>query len=185
MLGRWESAANQLLLRKSIQNLFRSNQGFLFWHLDATGSLVPKWKGKQVFCYAVVIATPIQGEPALPLLEWLSNTHDSKAICKALGNWWMDVKSLISKPSAVVVDCSWALLHAVAFVLNGETLQGQLHKQWEIMKFGSGQQTTTITVIRLCVSHYIKAVITRLAKQSIPKQVRKSNSLPKKIAITF
>ena len=140
-------------------------------HIDATGSLVPKWKGKQVLCYAVVIAAPIRGEPALPLLEWLSNSHNTKSICKALTNWWIDVRGLIIKPVAVVMDCSWALLHAVAHVFNNESLQGQLHKQWKIMKGSQHQDLTTITVIRLCVSHYIKAVMRRLAKRPIPKLV--------------
>ena len=142
------------------------------WHLDATGSLVPKWKGKQVYCYALVTATPISGEPALPLLEWLSNAHDTKSIHKALNNWWIDVQSLIRKPSAEIVDCSWALLHAVALVWNNVTLEKQLHEQWKIMSGPIKTDMGTISVIRLCVSHYIKSVIRSLSKKAISPPVR-------------
>ena len=141
------------------------------WHLDATGSLVPKWKGKHVFCYALVTATPIKGEPSLPLLEWLSNAHDVKTIRKALVNWWIDVQCLLKKPAAVIVDKSWALLHAIALALNNLTLEQQLHEQWKIIAGLIKTNEETISVIRLCVNHYIKSVIRSLSKKAIPPLV--------------
>ena len=141
------------------------------WHLDATGSLVPKWKGKIVYCYALVTATPIKGEPPLPLLEWLSNAHGSKAIRKALSSWWIDVQNLIPQPSAIVVDKSWALLHAVSLVFNNRSLEEQLQAQWEIMIGLISKDASSQLVVRLCVSHYLKSVIRSQSKKSLPKPV--------------
>ena len=138
------------------------------WHLDSTGSVVSKWKNKQIYCYALVLKTSFKGEHAVPLLEWLTNCHDTKSICKALYTWWIDSKEIIKTPEIVVIDFSWAFLHALSHVFNNNNLDEQLEAQWQIM---TGQINKKITVVRLCVSHYIKAVVRSMSKKRVPKLV--------------
>lgn len=138
------------------------------WHIDATGSLVKDWNEKRVLCYAMVTPSPVDKEPCLPLLEWLSNAHDAKSIRKALVNWWIDVESIIAKPAGIVSDLSWAILHALSHSFNNIPLQEQLDAQWELM---SGILKKSLVVIRLCVSHYIKSIATRLSRLEKDKKV--------------
>ena len=77
------------------------------------------------------------------------------------------------KPKIIVCDFSWALLHGIAQGLNGISLVKLLNMQWYMLI--DSTKETNIMAIRLCNSHYIKAVSRRLAKMGLPNLVRHFN----------
>lgn len=138
-------------------------------HLDATGSVVQKWGSAPVYLYAVVLPTPIRGEPPLPLLEWISNSHNTIAISSVLFTWWLQAKNFLPPPNLIVTDCSWAFLHATSHVFSNMSLEQQLDRQWAVLS--SNEISEGSVTLRLCASHFIKAIGNRLVKKAIRKQV--------------
>ena len=139
-------------------------------HLDATGSVIRKTSLSPTFLYSLILPTPIKGEPSLPLLEWLSDSHNSRSISSAMFNWWLAARNVIPAPNVIVTDFSWALLHSVAHVFNHMSLENQLKSQWKVL---TGEcDAAGFVSLRLCASHYIKALGNRLTKMAIGKQVR-------------
>ena len=139
-------------------------------HLDVTGSVVQKCGQSPIYLYAVVLPTPVKGEPSLPLLEWLSDSHNTTTIASVLFTWWLSAIHYIPPPAVIVTDNSWAFLHATSKVFNNLSLEDQMDKQWQVL---SGDELPTGFVsLRLCASHYIKAIGNRLSKMTIKQQVR-------------
>ena len=152
----------QILLGNQIVKQFNRN----ILHFDATGSVVAKTsEWGRVFLYSLVLPVPIKGEPALPVLEWLSDHHDS--LFKRLSSWCLSLKKILSHPAVVVTDNSWAFLHAVSESFNHVSLIEQINFQWQIMN-GAQQQKT---ILRLCCSHYLSALSKRLAKKKMTSKV--------------
>ena len=145
--------------------------GTSIWHINATGSLITKSAKSEspIYLYAVVMPVKIVGEPCLPLVEWLSNSHNTVNISSTLFSWWIRVKELVRMPETIVTYCSWALMHSVASVFNRITLDRQLDRQWEM--FSKGDVNQEFVSLRLCAAHYLKSISRRLARMGYSKQV--------------
>jgi hypothetical protein len=156
---------SQLTLAAKIMSQVACNT----FHIDATGSVVQKCSVSPTYLYAIVLPVSIIGEPALPLVEWLSDSHDTCTIASVMFFWWTKVQSLLSTPAVIVIDSSWALMHAVSKVFNCLSLKDQLFKQWLICCGAKPEKD--FVCLRLCGSHYIKAISRRLGKKNICKQV--------------
>lgn len=146
-----------------------TNERQPIWHLDATGSIIKKCTISPVYLYSLVLRVDIFGEPCLPILEWLSDCHDTGTISTILFSWWLKVKGFFMAPNMIVVDCSWALLHAIAYAFNSMSLNRQLDLQWDALT-GKILPSQFVT-IRLCASHYIKSMSRRLEKLKLTKEV--------------
>ena len=138
-------------------------------HFDATGSVVQKTSSPPIFLYAIVLPIPIKGEPPLPLLEWLSESHNSITISSVLFAWWLHAKRIISPPDVIVTDNSWALLHASSNTFNSLELDQQLNRQWMI--FNGEELPCGFVSLRLCASHFIKSIGNRLTRKGLSKKV--------------
>lgn len=135
-------------------------------HFDATGSILPPQNGKRVFLYSLV--APTEGkEPCLPLLEFISNSHTTQTIAEVLFSW-RTLAGKICKIDTIVTDFSFALINAVSESFNNNSSEVQLCQQWSLM---CTNQEPQITIVQLCVSHYIKLICQKLSKLKLPKQV--------------
>ena len=156
---------SQLLLAKEV--LEQSSKYTV--HLDATGSVVKNLGSNRTYLYSIVLPTPMTGEPPLPLLEWLSDSHNTGSISSVLFSWWLQARNFIPPPAAIVIDFSWAFLHATSNVFNNMSLEEQLNSQWQIL-CGESLPTNFVS-LRLCASHFIKAIGNRLSRKAVGKQV--------------
>ena len=58
------------------KDVMRNPNTISVWHLDATGSVVRPVSDRQVYYYAVVLALPERGLPALPIFEVITDRHN-------------------------------------------------------------------------------------------------------------
>ena len=152
----------QLLLAKKVQH----KPNLLF--IDATGSLTRKWNNKVTFFYAGVLSTAFPKKPCLPVFELLSNDQSGNSLAQMLYSWKLEAEKNQLKPDIICVDFSWALIYAVFKSFNGINIEEGLNRQWEFL---NGNTCDSFTVVRLCVSHFIKSSINRLYKMNISKRV--------------
>lgn len=139
------------------------------WHIDATGSLIKKCNSEVIYLYAIVIPVKVFGEPCLPIIEWLSSSHDTSTISSILLAWWTKVRSLLVSPAVIVVDGSWTLMHSIALVFNAMPLERLLAAQWCLWRGDS--RAPTVICLRLCAAHYLKSISRRLAKMRVSNEV--------------
>jgi hypothetical protein len=137
------------------------------WHIDATGSTVRPMDERPIYYYAVVMAMKEKGMAAVPLYEFLTNVHNVGNLKMALMAWWGHMSSLDIQPDVIVLDFSWALIHAVLFIICHDKIHNYLSDQWHrLLDATSGFNNGPC--IRLCCCHYIKSVARRLAKLPVP-----------------
>ena len=86
-------------------------------HFDATGSLIRE-NGKRILIYALCAMVPLHKIKALPILEFVSDEHDRKAIKVPLNLWKEEALKIIELPEILITDFSWALLHSVSESFN-------------------------------------------------------------------
>ena len=140
----------------------------LILHFDATGSVVKNIDGHRVFYYSLVAKSKFEQTPCLPLLQFLSNSQSALSIKRSLSLWWDVAQECIDPPSIIVTDFSWALLHACCAAFNGFPLQNFLKHQWDMLVSGQAQN---ITLLRLCVNHYMKSLSSLFSRHKIKKPV--------------
>ena len=101
-------------------------------HLDATGSII-KESGRRIYLYALCAKIPVPKIKALPLLQWISDRHDSRTIKSFLCSWIDTIGDILPFPSIIVSDMSWANMNAIARAFNGQTLCELINDQWQQM----------------------------------------------------
>ena len=99
------------------------------WFLDATGSLIKPHGKKVIYVYSLTGSVPIAGVKALPILEWISDRHNTATITDIVQNWFQRASCLLEKPDLVTTDFSWALMCTVTSVFNNNSLTEQLNLQ--------------------------------------------------------
>lgn len=155
-----------MIVAKSISQKQKS----LTFHIDATGSVVRPFNQRQVYYYAVVMANDDPEIPALPIFEFLTDSHNVGNLQMAFVSWWGHMSIFGLRPDVIVLDMSWALIHAALFVFCGESIDDHLRKLWQSLQVP--KTDVKGPSLRLCASHFIKAVSRRLAKvSSLSKQV--------------
>lgn len=136
-------------------------------YLDATGSLVRKQRSIDgaAYYYAGVVA--VNGI-TIPLLENISNQHTMEAICSFLFHFKTFCKKLKKWPlfSVVVVDFSYAFIHAVMLAWNEMSLDNYLalcfaFYQNEI----SPSNMRQMVHVQICCAHII-GIVKRFCGQS-------------------
>jgi len=132
---------------------------------DATGSLI---KGSpRTFLYMLVAKTYLPKVNGLPLLQWLTDSHDSISICTNCPFWELTTRKLIPKIDIVICDFSFALLHAASEAFNKIPLKKQIIAQWRMM---CGEKINC-TILRLCANHKMKSVANKIFKMNLKKKV--------------
>ena len=151
-----------------VANEIMIKYGQKVFHLDATGSIVASGgEYARIFLYSIVVPVPITGEPALPVFEWLSDTHSAVFITTRIESWLRTVKSVLLQPEIIVTDCSWALINAATKAFNKVPIIEQINFQRRLM---NGEQIKT-TSLRLCCSHYIHSLARKLSKKNLSAKV--------------
>ena len=141
------------------------------WHMDATGSVVRPLGNRPIYYYAIVLALPQKGLPALPLFEFITDRHNVGNLQTALMSWWGHMASAFAcRPDYIVIDFSWALLHSASIIFAQEPLTMHIHRLWALLKEDCEENERTVR-LRICASHFIKSVSKRLAKMNLEKQV--------------
>lgn len=162
----------------------RESNGVLYF--DATGSVVLPSKEqrsldakKPIFLYSIVFQDPTGGM-AIPVMEALLSSHTSNSISLYLDIVRMYLVELGKKtrgvrfvhPTRVVIDFSWANIHAVLRCLPGKPMHITDYLQKTYNKMINGRHINDDFVLSFCHSHVIKAWTKH---SSIPKR-RKSRA---------
>jgi len=139
----------------------------LIFHLDATGSVIRH--GTNTYLYSMCAKVPLHKIKALPLVEWLSESHSSSTISSSLQFWREKIEDLYEAPEYFVTDFSWAMLHGIAQSLIQLPLNVVLLQQWQAL---IGMRSSDLsTFLRLCCNHFIHALCRRLKNKPIGKEV--------------
>ena len=138
------------------------------WHIDATASVINPVNEKAIYYYAVVMAKE-KGIPALPLYEFVTDLHNVGNLKTAFIAWWGDMSAVGVQPDMIVVDLSWALIHSCLFVFCGESIDEHIQRLCSALQ--NSNHAADKPRLRLCASHFIKAVSRRLSKHSVAKEV--------------
>ena len=147
--------------------IYRKNKADI-WHIDATGSVVGPSNDRPIYFYTVVMAMD-KGIPALPLYEFLTDLHNVGNLKMAFIAWWGHMSSIGVVPDIIVVDQSWELIHSLLFTFSGESIGSHLQGLW--MTLSDSSFCMKGPRLRLCASHFLKAVSRRLSKITISRQV--------------
>ena len=111
---------------------FKETPNFLpVWHIDATGSVVKDRGDRKVYLYSIVAPCPIKGEPSAPVLEFLTDCHNTVNLSSIFFRWKLSVRNILPLAEVVVTDFSWAIMHSVCEGLFSTTLNEQLEAQWQ------------------------------------------------------
>lgn len=149
----------------TIKAVLDSNKQPLILHLDATGSIIRACS--KTFLFSLCAQINIKKIKAFPLIEWLSSKHDRFSIAERLMSFEFKMRSILPKPSLIVSDFSWALLHAISEGFCKKSIKQQLVCQWHSM---IGQNKCE-TIIRMCANHLIAAFIRRINVYNLPREV--------------
>ena len=140
-------------------------------HIDATGSVVRKINGKDVYCYAVVAS---DDEGSYPLGLMLSNSQTTVSITHFLQHLNDSYKTIIRKdmrPTAVVTDFSWALIKAGLLAFNKMGITQYLETYWRAIIKAEDPDMITFT---MCRAHISKGLSCMLKSHIADKKVRHS-----------
>ena len=131
---------------------------------------MPDYGNKHVYLYSVVADSGIKNEPCFPIFEFIESAHDVATICSALTYFKLKSRDLLEIPDYIVMDCSWAFMHAVSECFNGFSLATTLSKQWqEIIE----EKDILKTKIILCCNHFISNMSKKVSKLTTSKKVKK------------
>jgi hypothetical protein len=86
-----------------------------------------------VFYYAAVLKGIEPSHPPIPVVEFVTNRHIVPDIAYFLMRFLYDLKDKLRKnnvPQTVVVDYSWAMMHAVNLAFNCQTTAAVLNDCW-------------------------------------------------------
>ncbi len=143
----------------ALRSIWRK-EGHWVLHIDATGNVL-RWRPekserpKPVYYYAAVTPSPLKGEPCIPLFEFVTDVHNVPNRKTAIISWFSHVQNVVSPPSVIVIDWSWALLHALVSVVCLETVQEHISRLWRRILLS---QPDDKPCIRFCIAHFVKSV---------------------------
>ena len=152
-----------------LAKLLHQRQNGSVWHIDATGSVVRAVTEKPIYYYVVVMTINDREIPALPLYEFLTDSHNVGNLTMAFVAWWGHMQAIGVLPKTIVLDMSWALIHSSLFAFCSENIDDHLKKLWRYLENPNCEMNGPC--LRLCASHFIQAVSCRLAKIGVNKQV--------------
>lgn len=115
-------------------NLIPSSGGVL--HLDATGSIFRDIPGT-VHYYALVFSADIGRRDGVtfPLAEFVTTKHEVPTLSYFLDCWWRVARTRRGmRIKCIVVDCSFALIHACVRVFNDCGLPTYLHTCYDYLQ---------------------------------------------------
>jgi hypothetical protein len=118
---------------KLFSDEIRKGTGALF--LDATGSVISKLPDQSapVFYYAAVTKGMKPNDPPIPIVEFITNRHTVPDIGNFLLRFQYALQQQHKKynvPQTVVVDYSWAMIHAVNYSFNHMTTGAVIDNMW-------------------------------------------------------
>lgn len=142
-------------------------------HLDATGSIMSRIPQEGTPYYYCLLLADLN----LPVLEFLSTTHNAFRICAALQQFISQCRAIspscIIQPSVVVTDFSLAMIYAVIEAFNKMSLISYLSCTFEILKgMATEMEITSLTFVALCCAHMVKTISRRLVRCESRKKVR-------------
>ena len=139
-------------------------------HIDATGAVTKQIGAKRPFLYALV-AEGEPGETSYPLAHLLAESHSVPTLSHFLTQLARDFK-IVTKtnftPPRVVMDYSWALIHAVVESLSKKDLCTYLEDCWAAAMGGEAPPT----LVSLCGAHISHQFSRALAEHGVRKASR-------------
>jgi len=138
--------------------------------LDSTGSIIKPHGRKTIYIYSLCSFVPIESVKAIPILEWLSDTHDTATISKVMEKWKPHATLHIQPPQIITTDFSFALMAAAVQTFTKNSLSDQLQAQWVLMTHET-VQNIPLTILRLCDNHFIHMISRRLKMECVSKKV--------------
>lgn len=136
-------------------------------HIDATGSEIAKipWAESDVHHYASVVKGEKNKAPVC-LTEFLTEVKNTTKISSWLKTWQDDTSPLnngkFPNPEVVVIDYSWALIHATLNAFHGAGIIQYLKTVQECKEVDN---KISHIVLLLCVAHIIHAVARHLSEK--------------------
>ena len=106
----------------------------------------------------------------MPLFEFLTNLHNVGNLKTAFVAWCGQMSCIGHVPDVIVLDCSWALIHAILFVFCMQDINQHIQKLWLRMVEDEPLNVNGPS-IRLCCSHFIKSVCRRVSKMAVNKEL--------------
>ena len=140
-------------------------------HMDATGSVVNKVNGKDVYCYAIVAS---DDEGSYPLGLMLSNSQTTVSITHFIQHLNDSYKTITRKdmrPTAVVTDISWAMIKAGLLALNKMDISQYLESCWQATVKAESPSMITFS---MCRAHIAKGWSCMLKSHIADKKVRQA-----------
>jgi len=151
----------------------RCKTGALVVHMDCTGSVmrsVPQQK--RPYYYALVA-----DEGSLPLCEFITTRHYHAWIMTNVEFFLTHAADVNGgrriTPYCVVVDFSFAMIHAMLLAFNRCSLTRYLQMAWNNV---NSDVTSPFpqTIVKLCCAHFVKAAATRLNRCVNRKDIRQA-----------
>jgi hypothetical protein len=159
----------------SVYHQFASSMP-LSW--DATGGIVVN-HNKRIFYYELTMSNLIKGGPSLPISAMISASHGTMDIVH-----WMNsfiekykraygFKDVFPKPPVIHSDRALVFLLAGIQVFNhDETMDRYIERCWRIVQGAATKRDLEITVIHVCLGHFMKNVKINASKDLTKKQVK-------------
>ena len=153
------------------------SEKYSYLHVDATGSVVKKPKNQNAVYFYSMVFKPTAGDSSiLPLSSALLCDQSAGAITSyfncVLGK--LALRSKTARPSFVVIDFSAALLNSALSSFNVENINNHLRRCSNTLAGAyTASQLRSMTFIRLCCSHVMKAFARSLYKIENSKEARR------------
>ena len=141
-------------------------------HIDATGSITKQIGSKRPFLYVIVAEGEGQGSTSYPLAHMLSESHTVPTLEHFLARLSRDFKEVTQQPLApprMVMDFSWALIHANVGSLLKTTVPAYLDACWKATK-GDPSPSTIVSLCGAHVSHRFSRAVKEngISRESAP-----------------
>ena len=148
-------------------------------HIDATGSIVKNLPHqKRIFLYAAIFKDGSDPTNVIPLGHAILADHTATSISYFVGNLRQYVVTLVDKvirPSFFVTDFSPAIFNAILQTFNHEDIRGHLKRCWNvILRKYDVKELRSLSFLRICCSHMMKAFSRSLCAASVAKRIRKN-----------
>jgi hypothetical protein len=146
-------------------------------HIDATGSIVKKLRDqKAIYFYSMVYKDEYTGSSILPLSGALLSDHSTAAIT---AYFYCVISKIASRnktarPSFIVIDFSHALLNSTLAAFNVENIHSHLRRCSNTLDYAyTAAQLKSMTFVRLCCAHVMKAFARSVNKIETSKEARR------------
>lgn len=144
-------------------------------HIDATGGIIKKtiMTGKDILLFSIVPDTSAQEFDCVSVSDFLTERYRTQDLLYWLASVKCDMAnathSQLSTPLAytIVVDMSWAIIHAAMLVFCDCVIQSYLETVFDALMKNVHRKEATIFI---CSSHFIANVARSISKY--PKDIR-------------